>query len=56
MNIEKKVLTQKYGIQPVHTTEEISLLASKFPNNIKLFSVFEDKKCYAAQLFMKLKM
>ena len=38
MNIEEKRLIEKYGVKPTHTAEEINLLASKFPDNIKLFT------------------
>lgn len=30
-------LVNKYGVTPVHTLEEIKLLQSRFPNNIKLY-------------------
>ena len=55
MKIEEKRLNEKYGVNPTHTGKEIKLLASNFPNNIKLFTaenqgeihggiiVFEDK-------------
>jgi hypothetical protein len=33
-------LAQRYGIRPAHTVEEITLLASRFPENIKQFSVY----------------
>jgi hypothetical protein len=38
MAIEEQVLAAKYGIRPAHTGEEISLLAGRFPDNIKLFT------------------
>lgn len=55
MEIMTERLNGKYGVKPTHTGKEIKSLASKFPNNIKLFTaeindeicggviVFEDK-------------
>jgi hypothetical protein len=37
MAIEQELLQEKYNTQPVHTAEEIKLLASRFPENIKLY-------------------
>lgn len=33
-------LGERYGVRPVHTLEEITLLASRFPRNIKQFSAY----------------
>ena len=33
-------LAERYGVQPVHTVAEITLLASRFPENIKQFSAY----------------
>ena len=33
-------LKNKYGAKPVHTKDEITLLASRFPENIKLYIVY----------------
>jgi hypothetical protein len=35
-------LLKKHGIAPVHSLEEIQLLASKFPENIKQVNVYKD--------------
>lgn len=35
-------LKSKYGAVPVHTTEEMELLASRFPENIRLFTASKD--------------
>lgn len=35
-------LQSRYGVAPVHTLEEIELLHSRFPDNIKLFTVSDD--------------
>lgn len=36
MDIESTVLKDKYGTKPVHTADELKLLQSKFPDNIKM--------------------
>jgi len=38
MSIEEQLLDDKYGARPVHSVSEIELLASRFPDNIKLFA------------------
>ena len=38
MTIVEDNLRRKYSVNPTHTAEEIQLLASRFPENIKLFS------------------
>lgn len=37
------ILSQKYSKKPVHTLEEMTLLAQRFPQNIKLFLVLDGK-------------
>jgi hypothetical protein len=37
---ENKILTQKYSTKSTHTYEEMKLLASRFPDNIKMFGGF----------------
>ncbi|WP_161889749.1 GNAT family N-acetyltransferase [Pontibacter russatus] len=37
MQLEQELLQAKYGKQPVHTAAEVTLLASRFPQNIKLY-------------------
>ncbi len=37
MAIESDVLKEKYSTKPVHTAEELKLLQSKFPDNIKMY-------------------
>jgi hypothetical protein len=39
MSILTDLLHQKYDAHPTHTTEELVLLADKFPENIKLFEI-----------------
>ncbi len=42
MRLLKIHLQKKHGVKPVHTRSEIQLLASRFPENIKLFSAHID--------------
>ena len=42
MKIEQETLSKRHGVKPVHTVEEIKLLAGRFPNNIKLFASYKD--------------
>lgn len=35
-------LSNRYGVQPVHSVEEIELLAGRFPDNIVLFGAYRD--------------
>lgn len=37
MQLEQELLQAKYNKQPVHTAAEMTLLASRFPHNIKLY-------------------
>lgn len=48
--IVQQVLWNKYKIKPVHTHQEIGLLANKFPHNIKLFAAFDGDKMLAGVL------
>jgi len=38
MTIKEKQLFIKHGVKPTHSAAEMNLLASRFPNNIKLFT------------------
>lgn len=42
MAIEEELLGAKYGRRPVHTAEEMELLAGRFPDNIHLFGAFRE--------------
>jgi hypothetical protein len=42
MRIEEQVLLNRHGTTPVHATNEIELLADRFPDNIKLFASYID--------------
>lgn len=46
-NILSANLSLRHGLSPVHTVEEIELLASRFPNEIKLFVAKVDRKVIA---------
>jgi len=50
MMIESYNLHQKYGVKPVHTEEEMRLLADRFPENIKLFAAFKDNVMYGGTI------
>jgi hypothetical protein len=47
MKIERENLMERHGIKPVHSVDEIKLLASRFPDNIKLFASFKDDRMLA---------
>jgi hypothetical protein len=47
MAIEQELLRDRYGKQPVHSTEEITLLAGRFPDNIKLFAAHHEGRMIA---------
>lgn len=42
MRILEQNLVERHGVKPVHTVDEIKLLAGRFPNNIKLYASFKD--------------
>jgi hypothetical protein len=41
MKIEQETLSERHGVKPVHSVEEIVYLATKFPNNIKLYASYK---------------
>ncbi|PKP44334.1 MAG: FemAB family protein [Bacteroidetes bacterium HGW-Bacteroidetes-13] len=41
------VLEKQYGAKPVHSLDEITLLAQKFPENIQLYQVVYNQVCVA---------
>jgi hypothetical protein len=47
MNILADTLGERHGVKPVHSVEEIKLLAGRFPNNIKLFGSFQGERMMA---------
>jgi len=44
MEIEKKLLNSKFGVNPVHSGQEMTMLAQSFPENIKLFMAYSEDK------------
>ena len=50
MLLEAELLAAKYNAVPVHTAAEIKVLASLFPNNIRLFAAFLDEKMLAGAI------
>ncbi len=42
MRILEQNLVERHGVKPVHSIDEIKLLAGRFPNNIKLYASFKD--------------
>ncbi len=55
MQIVKDVLKERYGVEPVHTFQEIELLAQRFPDNIKLFSSFKNETMLAGAIIYESK-
>lgn len=47
ISLLKEHLKSKHNVNPTHTAQELSSLASRFPNNIKLFSVYENDEMVA---------
>jgi hypothetical protein len=50
MGIVETVLAQRHKARPVHTATEIEVLASRFPDNIKLFASFRGDRMLAGVL------
>ncbi|TPE42727.1 GNAT family N-acetyltransferase [Pontibacter mangrovi] len=48
--LEKELLQEKYGAVPTHTAEEMQLLASRFPENIKLYTATDAGELLAGVL------
>ena len=40
--VEEEALTRRHGVAPVHTVEEIAMLAARFPEQIRLFCARDD--------------
>ena len=45
-----QVLAQHHGVRPVHNSEELRLLADRFPSIIKLFCAYKNENMYAGVL------
>lgn len=50
MRLEAEVLAAKYNVAPIHTAEEMQLLAGRFPENIKLFAAFSGSEMLAGAI------
>lgn len=56
INLMTDVLAKHHNhAKPVHSSEELRFLASKFPNNIKLFCAFKSKRIMAGVLIFESK-
>jgi hypothetical protein len=55
MKMVEDVVSERHDAKPVHSAEEMVLLASHFPNNIKLFSSFIDDVLLAGCLIYESK-
>ena len=55
MSIEEEILQKKYGVAPVHTVDEIQLLAKRFPENITLFGVYKDNNMISGAIIYESK-
>ena len=47
MKIVQETLSQRHGVKPVHSAQEMELLAERFPDNIKLFASYKDGRMLA---------
>jgi hypothetical protein len=55
MEIEAETLERRHGVKPVHSADEIKLLAERFPNNIKLFASFKNGVMLAGNIIYESK-
>ncbi|MCW4003199.1 MAG: GNAT family N-acetyltransferase [Candidatus Bathyarchaeota archaeon] len=55
MKISQEILNERHGVKPAHTAQEIKLLASRFPNNIKLFTSCKDDEMLAGVIMYESK-
>jgi hypothetical protein len=53
MSLVAKVLQERHGTVPVHTAEEIALLASRFEDNIKLYTAEKEGSLLAGVLMFE---
>ncbi len=47
MKIVADALSERHSTKPVHTAEEMKLLANRFPDNIKLYASYKDDRMLA---------
>lgn len=50
MQIEGEILQAKYQTKPTHSALEIALLASRFPEQIKLYLVYKNEVCLGGSI------
>ena len=55
MKMVEDVVSERHGAKPVHSPKEMVLLASRFPEHIKLFSSFVDNTVLAGCLIYESK-
>jgi hypothetical protein len=55
MKIEEEALVERHDVKPVHTAEEMKLLAGRFPGNIKLFASFKNDVMFAGVIMYESK-
>ncbi len=48
--IERALLAEKYGVEPVHSAAEMTRLASRFPRNIHLYAAYHQDEMEAGVL------
>lgn len=54
-NILNANLEGRYGVSPVHTEKELSLLVSRFPDSIKLFMAYDGEEALGGTLVFVMK-
>jgi hypothetical protein len=47
MQVVELVLDSRYGVRPTHSCDEMEMLARRFPDNIRLFTVNHEESIYA---------
>ncbi len=55
MQLLRETLGERHSVKPVHTTEEMKLLKSRFPENIKLFASYSGERMLAGLLMYESK-
>ena len=50
MQLLRETLNDRHSVKPVHTTQEMKLLKSRFPENIKLFASYSGERMLAGLL------
>ena len=50
MDLVSAVLSAKYNVLPTHTKQEMELLATRFPQNIRLYGAYRGEKLSAGVL------